>query len=526
MKTPSIVLAIALTTLVSSPAAAVIVPEPEVAVSAAGRNTTSFATAASNDASRAVAVYRQHDGTYERVQARSLGDGTWGPTAVLSSSTGDAESPEVALSASGDSAVAVWVLQDGSDTILQSRWFSNGSWGPLKQIGTDSVAGDPQVDITSDGQTALVIWRNGSGADRVIRAAWGHDGAWDAPGDLTVPGTDSVTPRMDLSDDGSRAIALWRRYTGGFYNVEATEWSGSTWSPPQWLSANAQTSYPTVELVDAGAVAAWVEVRDATLRVVSARRAGGQWEQEDVLSAQGSNSYTPTLDTVGSTAMLAWSRDVSGTRVVEASIDPGNGWGAARTLSRPGESSYDPHVSLSQNGASAMAVWTAANGLDRKVTGSHYANGSWDAPIDVSSVGPLAGTPAVHVNPQAGAGLAFWRGREGNVGQLRTARVRNVEAEVSAPPVTDGRSPAAVSGLKVKVRKGHARVSWRRAEGSDAYRVVLKKRGATKQRIHNVSGLKVRFAVAKGRYRVSVAGVSTSGRGPAAAKRFRVAARR
>lgn len=309
MKTPHIMLAMALTALTSSPAVAVLAPEPESTLSKPDRQSSTFASAASADTSRAVAVWRQFDGAHERIQARSLEGGQWGPTAVLSPSNGDAGSPQVAVSPSGDSAVAVWVLQNGNESIVQSRWFSNGTWGALAQIGADTEAAVPQVDITSDGGTALVMWREGTGADRIIRVAWGHNGQWDTPDDLTAPGTDSVSPTMDLSEDGTRAIALWRRYAGGFYNVESTEWTVSTWSPPQWLSASAQTSSPDVALVDGGAVATWIEVRDATFRVLTARRSGGQWSDEDMLSAQGSNAYTPVLDTSGPAAAVAWRRD-------------------------------------------------------------------------------------------------------------------------------------------------------------------------------------------------------------------------
>ncbi|MCB0899594.1 MAG: fibronectin type III domain-containing protein [Actinobacteria bacterium] len=525
MKTPHIILAMALIALASTPAVAVLAPEPESTLSMPDRKTTTFTSATSADTSRAVAVWRQFDGAHERIQARSLEIGQWGPTAVLSSSNGDAGSPQVAVSPSGENAVAVWVLEDGNESIVQSRWFSNGTWGVLKQVGTDTEAAVPQVDITSDGGTALVMWREGSGADRTIRVAWGHDGQWDAPDDLTAPGTDSVTPTMDLSDDGTRAIALWRRYAGGYYNVESTEWAGSTWSPPQWLSASVQTTSPDVALVDGGAVATWVEVRDATLRVLSARRAAGQWGEEDVLSAQGSNAYTPVLDTAGSTAAVAWRRDDSGTGVVEAVVDAGTGWGATQTLSRPGESSFDPHVSLSKDGASAMAVWTQAVGQLRKVTGAHYDDGSWDMPVDVSSVSALAGSPTVLVDESANSGVAFWRGHSGTFGVLRTSRVRNIDDAIT-PPATGRSTPAAVTGLRVKVRKRYARVSWQRGEAANSYRVVVKKRGSKKVRIRTVSAPRTRFAVTKGRYRVKVSGINAVGQGPSDAKRFKVPPKR
>ena len=521
MKIQAVLISSAIALGMASPAAAALSLDPETTVSAPGQNVTSWETAASRDTSRAVALWRRFDGSHERIQARNLEAGTWGPTAILSPSTGDGGSPQVAMSASGTTAVAVWKLEMGATSILQTRWFNNGSWGPLQQIGSDVAAADPEVDITDDGHTALVVWRNGTGADRVIRAAWGHDGAWDAPNSLTSAGTDSVTPDVDLSGDGSRAVAIWRRYAGGVYSVEATEWAGSTWSPPQWLSASAQTSSAEVGVTDTGAVAAWIEVRGGTYRVLSSRRSAGNWSQESVLSPAGSNAYTPMLVTRGSAASLVWSREVGGIRIVEASADSGSGWSAVQVLSRPGESSYDPHVSVSSDTASAMAVWTVATGLDRKVTGSRYANGVWEAPGDISAVSQLAGNPVIHVDSAATSGVGFWRGRDGNVALLRTTRVTD-QADGGTGPVTGPKRPAAVSRLRTHITKSHVRVTWRSAADATSYRVVLKKRGKDGSRVRVVRTLSTKFAVTSGRFRVTVTGLGSGGRGPAVSKSFRV----
>jgi hypothetical protein len=440
---------------------------------------------------------------------------------VLSSANGDGASPEVAISPSGQMAVAVWVLETPGESVLQSRWYTNGTWGPLTQIGVDTMVGDPEVDITDDGRTALVVWRDGTAADRVIRVAWGQDGAWDSPDGLTVAGTDSVTPDIDLAGDGTRAIATWRRYAGGFYNVESTQWSGTTWSPPQWLSASAQTAPAHVALTDSGAVAAWTEVRGGAYRVVAARRSAGQWTQAEALSAAGSNSYDPVLATEGDSAGLAWSRDVAGTRVVETSVDRGAGWTTAQAVSRAGESSYDPHLAMSADGSSAIAVWTVALGLQRKVSGARYEGGTWGTPVDVSSAGPLAGNPVVRVDPQAASGRAFWRGRDGNFALLRTARLVDTPEVVDTPAANQAK-PAAVSGLTVRVKKRQVRVSWRPPAGATTFRVVLRKRGAAKPRVRTVTGRRTTFSVSNGRFRVAVAGQGPAGRGPVVAKTFRV----
>jgi hypothetical protein len=176
---------------------------------------------------------------------------------------------------------------------------------------------------------------------------------------------------------------------------------------------------------------------------------------------------------------------------------------------------------MSADGTSAIAVWTVALGLQRKVSGARYDDGTWGAPVDVSSVGPLAGNPVVRVDPQTASGRAFWRGRDGNVALLRTARLVDTP-EVVAAPGADPAKPAAVSGLTVRVKKRHVRVSWSPTAGATTFRVVLTKRGAAKPRIRTLTGLRTRFAVSKGRFRVAVAGQGSAGRGPAATRTFRV----
>jgi hypothetical protein len=83
--------------------------------------------------------------------------------------------------------------------------------------------------------------------------------------------------------------------------------------------------------------------------------------------------------------------------------------------------------------------------------------------------------------------------------------------------------PGKVKGVKVKVRKGTAKVSWKRAAGAKSYKARISKPGGTKYNKWKTTSKRVfKAKVRKGKkYRFQVAATGSGGRGPITTKRFK-----
>jgi hypothetical protein len=105
----------------------------------------------------AVFVWRRHDGTNWRIQARSRSKiGQLGPVQSFSEAGQNATLPKVAIDAEGD-AVIVWQLGSGTNALVQARTLSaGGTRGPILTLSADG-ARDPQVAVDSDGDS-VVVW--------------------------------------------------------------------------------------------------------------------------------------------------------------------------------------------------------------------------------------------------------------------------------------------------------------------------------------------------------------------------------
>ena len=112
--------------------------------------------------SSAVAVWRQHDGSSNRIYSSYSGDGgaTWESDQLIEDNDGyHGYDPQVAIS--GSSAVAVWRQQDGSKYRIYSNYSSDGgaTWALNDQLIEDNAlysGSDPQVAIS--GLSAVAVW--------------------------------------------------------------------------------------------------------------------------------------------------------------------------------------------------------------------------------------------------------------------------------------------------------------------------------------------------------------------------------
>lgn len=217
----------------------------------------------SRDGATAVAVWSGASGNVQSSTARILrGVATWMTVQNLSPA-GWSRAPQVALSADGGTAIAVWAQSDPAITVpvVEARTAvingASADWGddPAVLSGTFG-AGSPHVAISRHGTTAVATWIATWSPDVGItqaRAARIEAGStsWSGLQDLSAPtGATSAGADVALSADGTTAVAVWS--FGSVQSRRASVTAGTaTWKRPR--SVSAVGAYPLVGLSGDGA---------------------------------------------------------------------------------------------------------------------------------------------------------------------------------------------------------------------------------------------------------------------------------
>lgn len=184
--------------------------------------------------------------------------------------------------------------------------------------------------------------------------------AWGSIVDLSAPDFAVNHPQVALSDDGSKATAVWSRA-----NVSP---SGTAIAPIMVRSRSATIS---------GNVA--------------------NWGATTVLSSATDSSAQPllALSSDGQAATASWVRTVGTSHAVESSSATISGnvasWGAVSSVSGPGKFVRTHSLSLSPDGSKGVSIWSRVVGSKLVVQGaSGVLSGStqlWTASFDVTDPG-------------------------------------------------------------------------------------------------------------------------------------------
>ncbi len=151
---------------------------------------------------------------------------TWGPTTDLSDGAeGDGNYPQVALSANGARATAVWSGWDGQSNTMTAQSKSAtilgnvATWSTSTKLSdTTQNAHDTQVVLSSDGTKATALWSRFNGSAMVLQSRSativGTAATWGAVSDLGETGgpqdaAQKDRPQAAMSADGARVTALW-----------------------------------------------------------------------------------------------------------------------------------------------------------------------------------------------------------------------------------------------------------------------------------------------------------------------------
>jgi hypothetical protein len=181
----------------------------------------------------AIAVWEQSTGTnngFIQASRFSISSSSWSAVADvanLSEMGENAYVPQVAMDSAGN-AIAVWSRSDETNDIIQASRFSisSGSWSAVADVANLSDTGgyalDPQVAMDSAGN-AIAVWYQRTGTNTIIQASRFSGSSWSAVTDLSAPGQDALDPQVAMDSDGN-AIAVWSRYDGTNIIIQAIQY--------------------------------------------------------------------------------------------------------------------------------------------------------------------------------------------------------------------------------------------------------------------------------------------------------------
>lgn len=384
--------------------------------------------AIADDGTKAVAVWVGGSWESWNVQAATAtivgGVITWSEATTFESTTGDMPVglPQVALSADGTRATVIWTIvgsaeprhvKSASATIVDNL----ATWSSITNITPSSNfdAANPDVALSADGTVAIAVWSEAWGSQEESRfqtASATIDGAtatWSTATELTpfAPGDNFRDPKVAISADGTRATALWLDIISGNNVVRSASASINagvvTWSAIVDVSqpggVMGPTGAPQLGLSDDGSIAIAIWTRDYVVQTASATISGNVATWSTPLDLRTAPNGYPdiALSGDGRTALGVWNNEVN--EAAEAAIATVSGatvsWSSPTVLSSP--RAFHSQAAISRNGTSAIAVW------DREI------GDNWPVEASTIAIASLPGAPTgVTATPGDGEVTLSW----------------------------------------------------------------------------------------------------------------------
>ena len=150
----------------------------------------------------------------------TFGSGTWTATSTLSLAGQSASAPIIAVNGNG-TAFAIWIRNDGSNDIIQvASSTSPGIWSTpfdLSLTGQDAYGHGIAIDPMGN---AAAIWTRNNGSNDIVQARYfSSSSGWESTQDLSGAG-DSYDASIKMDESGN-VYALYDRYSGASSFIEA-----------------------------------------------------------------------------------------------------------------------------------------------------------------------------------------------------------------------------------------------------------------------------------------------------------------
>lgn len=182
-----------------------------------------------NSSGNAVAVWYQSDGTRYNIWANYFDPltGNWQGAVLIESDEGTADNPKIAINDSGN-AVAIWWQYIDSRRSIYTNYFNTttGHWQSSPTLIEHDNTGDadsPQITMTNSGD-AIAVWRQFDGIEYSIytNSFNASTGSWNNSPTLLEHDDANYAfyPKIALDRSGN-AITVWYQSDGTRYNIWA-----------------------------------------------------------------------------------------------------------------------------------------------------------------------------------------------------------------------------------------------------------------------------------------------------------------
>ena len=335
----------------------------------------------------AIAVWQQNDGTRNNIWFNRFA-GAWGTAAVVELAAGEAVNPQIAFDAS-NVATAVWQQFDGARTNIYSSRYTAAWSAPtaLAHTVTDNMgnAENPQVAISANG-SVMVVWQQLTTASpSSIANIWANRyvaGAWGTAAKIEADEANSARYPHVAIDSSGNVLAVWQQTNGTINSIWANRYdaAGTGWLTAGTIENDSNPAISPHAAMDASgnSIVVWAALSPLPSqrynfyanRLASADFLSGSWGAAELIetaSAGGVQDPQPQIMFDGNGHALAvWhdGDDVNGfgLSIWSNRYVAGTGWGAAQLIENVSTANASsPRLAVDNNG-NAFAIWSQSDG--------------------------------------------------------------------------------------------------------------------------------------------------------------------
>lgn len=325
---------------------------------------------------RALAVWRQGNGTLDSIWANEFDSQNWGsPTLVELDDTGTARNPSVALSAS--SGLAAWTQFDGvsTDDLWANDYTSGGGWGTRQLVENTSGSADyAQVALDDAGNGLILFAQNGA----LLAAPVTAGPSIGTP--VFVHGSNGASSISLAMNGAGDAIAAWLEPNAAGSDVWGARYTGGSWDPPVLLeTAVGDAGAPKAAIAEDGdGVVVFPQVVGLHAQLFAVRFVDGQIELPLRIDDDDTGDVKEVAAAVanGRDALAVWTQEVAGaggpgiTKNVYANryIVESSSWGPAVQAGRLYGLTADPDAVITSDGSAHLVFTRYGNNYNAVVS--------------------------------------------------------------------------------------------------------------------------------------------------------------
>ena len=301
-------------------------------------------------------------------------------------------------------------------------------WSPVTNLSnTGQNARIPQVAGNASGN-AMAVWSRYDGLNWRIQAAELNNTVWGKPVTLSAPGDNDEQPKVAMNGSG-HARAVWIRTNGSLGSIQTAAYKNGVWSDPTPISLPGRDNKsPQIAMNETDTTAVvWTGYNGSNWVVQAKVYATGVFYDTTTLSYPLRDAFTPQVVVSQNGAItVAWSRlsAQTNTHLIETIRFQGGQWGEVNTVSSPTRDGKLPQLAVDAAG-NLTVVWMEANGEQNQIISRRWLSASgWADRIALSPAAQNADTPTVAANGVNQA-TALWTQQRNGLWTLYSRQFNN-----------------------------------------------------------------------------------------------------